>query len=97
MGDGVNIAARLEGIAKPGGIYVSEDAYRQVRARLHPVVTDLGPMRFRAEGGCSHVWHPNLEWAEALPAQTFAMFPCRSKKAHAGGYFPAAANVGRCR
>ena len=34
MGDGVNIAARLEGIANPGGICLSEDAYRQVRARL---------------------------------------------------------------
>ena len=33
MGDGVNIAARLEGIAKPGAICLSEDAYRQVRAR----------------------------------------------------------------
>ena len=29
MGDGVNIAARLEGIANPGAIYLSEDAYRQ--------------------------------------------------------------------
>ena len=34
MGDGVNIAARLEGIADPGGICLSEDAYRQVRDRL---------------------------------------------------------------
>ncbi len=32
MGDGVNIAARLEGIAAPGAICLSEDAYRQVRA-----------------------------------------------------------------
>ena len=34
MGDGVNIAARLEGIADPGGVCLSEDAYRQVRDRL---------------------------------------------------------------
>ena len=33
MGDGVNIAARLEGIADPGGICLSEDAYRQVSRR----------------------------------------------------------------
>ena len=33
MGDGVNIAARLEGIASPGGVCLSEDAYRQVRGR----------------------------------------------------------------
>jgi adenylate cyclase len=42
MGDGVNISARLEGIAKPGAIYLSEDAYRQVSGRLDMAVTDLG-------------------------------------------------------
>jgi adenylate cyclase len=42
MGDGVNIAARLEGIAKPGAICLSEDAYRQVKARLDLAVSDLG-------------------------------------------------------
>ncbi len=43
MGDGVNIAARLEGIAAPGAICLSEDAYRQVQQRLDLKVTDLGP------------------------------------------------------
>ena len=47
MGDGVNIAARLEGIAEPGGICLSEDAYRQVRGRLDPAVADLGPTQLR--------------------------------------------------
>jgi adenylate cyclase len=42
MGDGVNIAARLEGIADPGGICLSEDAYRQVRDRLKEGFADLG-------------------------------------------------------
>ncbi|MBB3524256.1 tetratricopeptide repeat protein [Rhizobium sp. 268] len=42
MGDGVNIASRLEGIAAPGAICLSEDAYRQVRARLDLSVSDLG-------------------------------------------------------
>jgi adenylate cyclase len=42
MGDGVNIAARLEGIAKPGTICLSEDAYRQVKSRLDLKVNDLG-------------------------------------------------------
>jgi TolB-like protein len=43
MGDGVNIAARLEGICEPGAICLSEDAYRQVKGRLDLAVTDLGP------------------------------------------------------
>jgi TolB-like protein len=42
MGDGVNIAARLEAIAQPGAICLSEDAYRQVRSRLDLSVSDLG-------------------------------------------------------
>src|SRR5258706_15340113 len=41
MGDGVNIAARLEGIAKTGAICLSEDAYRQVKSRLDLHVIDL--------------------------------------------------------
>ena len=47
MGDGVNIAARLEGIAKPGAICLSEDAFRQVRARLDLAVSDLGETRLK--------------------------------------------------
>ena len=47
MGDGVNIAARLESIAKPGAICLSEDAYRQVKGRLDLVVRDLGPTQLK--------------------------------------------------
>ena len=47
MGDGVNIAARLEGIAQPGVICLSEDAYRQVKGRLDLAVTDLGPTQLK--------------------------------------------------
>src|SRR5271169_392086 len=47
MGDGVNIAARLESIAKPGAICLSEDAYRQVKGRLDLAVTDLGPTQLK--------------------------------------------------
>jgi adenylate cyclase len=47
MGDGVNIAARLEGVAKPGAICLSEDAYRQVKGRLDLSVTDLGPIELK--------------------------------------------------
>jgi adenylate cyclase len=42
MGDGVNIAARLEGICAPGGICLSEDAYRQARDKVKEEFVDLG-------------------------------------------------------
>ena len=47
MGDGVNIAARLEGIAKPGAICLSEQAYWQVKGRLDLAVTDLGQTQLK--------------------------------------------------
>jgi adenylate cyclase len=47
MGDGANIAARLENICEPGAICLSEDAYRQVRARLDLAVSDLGETQFK--------------------------------------------------
>ena len=42
LGDGVNVAARLEGIAEPGGICLSEDAWRQVRDKVKEAFVDLG-------------------------------------------------------
>jgi TolB-like protein/class 3 adenylate cyclase/cytochrome c-type biogenesis protein CcmH/NrfG len=42
MGDGVNIAARLEGMSEPGGICLSEDAYRHARDRVNEKFADLG-------------------------------------------------------
>jgi adenylate cyclase len=42
FGDGVNIAARPEGIARPGGICISDDAQRQVRGKIDVVLMTLG-------------------------------------------------------
>ena len=47
MGDGVNIAARLEGVCGPGGICLSEDAYRQVKGRPDVAASDLGPTQLK--------------------------------------------------
>src|SRR6202044_1663863 len=47
MGDGVNIAARLEGVAEPGAICLSEDAYRQVKSRLDIGVRNLGETQLK--------------------------------------------------
>ena len=47
FGDGVNIAARLEGIAKPGGICISSAAYDQVRGKVDINVVDLGEQNLK--------------------------------------------------
>jgi adenylate cyclase len=47
MRDGVNIAARLEGVAQPGAICLSEDAYRQVKSRLDLAISDLGETKLK--------------------------------------------------
>jgi adenylate cyclase len=56
MGDGVNIAARLEGVAKPGAICLSEQAYWQVKGRLDLKVTDLGPTQLKNIAEPIHVY-----------------------------------------
>ena len=47
FGDGVNVAARLEGLAEPGGICISADAFSQVRDRLDLAFEDLGDMELK--------------------------------------------------
>jgi len=69
MGDGVNIAARLEGIAQPGAICLSEDAYRQVKQRLDLKVSDLGPIELKNIAEPIHVYALEVgQPAEAKPA-----------------------------
>lgn len=46
-GDGVNVAARLETLAEPGGLCLSEDAQRQVRSKVDAVFEDLGEQRLK--------------------------------------------------
>src|SRR5205823_13907294 len=47
LGDGVNVAARLEGIAEPGGICISSSAYDQVRGKVAVEFFDLGEQRLK--------------------------------------------------
>ena len=67
MGDGVNIAARLEGICEPGAICLSEDAYRQVKGRLDLAVSDLGPIQLKNIADPVRVY--SLEVGEAAQAK----------------------------
>src|SRR5258708_1116095 len=47
FGDGVNIAARLEGISEPGGICISDDAHRQIRGKVDFAFDDLGSQELK--------------------------------------------------
>jgi adenylate cyclase len=69
MGDGVNIAARLEGIAEPGAICLSDDAYRHVKARLDLRVSDLGARQLKNIADPMRVYSLQVgSPAEAKPA-----------------------------
>lgn len=46
-GDGVNVAARLEALAEPGGICISADAWRQARGRVAAEAEDMGPQALK--------------------------------------------------
>ena len=70
MGDGVNIAARLEGICKPGAICLSEQAYWQVKGRLDLAVNDLGPIQLKNIADPIRVYSLEVgKPAQAKPAQ----------------------------
>ncbi len=60
FGDGVNIAARLEGIAEPGGICMSDDAYRQVRGKVEMTCDDMGPQELKNIAEPMRVWRLRL-------------------------------------
>jgi class 3 adenylate cyclase len=70
MGDGVNIAARLEGVAKPGAICLSEDAYRQVKQRLDLKVCDLGLTRLKNIAEPVRVYLLEVGRPAGIPAKT---------------------------
>jgi class 3 adenylate cyclase len=67
MGDGVNIAARLESVAKPGAICLSEQAYWQVKGRLDLKVTDLGATQLKNIAEPIHVY--SLEVGQSVLAK----------------------------
>src|SRR5271156_1707550 len=73
MGDRVNIAARLEGVAAPGAICLSEDAYRQVKSRLDLKVSDLGPTHLKNIAEPVHVY--SLEVGKPGQARPIAQSP----------------------
>ena len=66
FGDGVNIAARLEGTAEPGGVCVSDDAYRQVRGKVDIAFEDMGPQNLK------NITEPMRAWRLKMSASASA-------------------------
>jgi adenylate cyclase len=64
FGDGVNIAARLEGIAEPGGVCVSDDAHRQIRGKIDHSLDDIG------EQNLKNIAEPMRAWRVRLTGET---------------------------
>src|SRR3954467_1809082 len=70
LGDGVNIAVRLEGIAEPGGISISDDARRQIRGKVDITFEDLGSQSLKNIAEPMRVWRvPNGRAVPAVPTR----------------------------
>ena len=72
-GDGVNIAARLEGIAQPGGICISDDAYRQVRGKLDASFEDGGEQSLKNIARPVRVYWLRSNEKSAIASTTLAL------------------------
>ncbi|WP_065756240.1 adenylate/guanylate cyclase domain-containing protein [Bradyrhizobium paxllaeri] len=60
FGDGVNIAVRLEGIAEPGGICISDDAHRQVRGKVESTLEDMGSQSLKNIAEPMRAWRARI-------------------------------------
>jgi adenylate cyclase len=89
MGDGVNIAARLEGIAEPGSICLSEDAFRQVKQRLDLKVSDLGATQLKNIAEPVHVF--SLEVGQPAEVKRAPVTPAANASVEATSPAPKAA------
>jgi adenylate cyclase len=67
-GDGVNIAARMESLASPGAICLSEDAYKQIKGKLALDVSDMGEQQLKNIAQPVRVYGVRLDGAPERPA-----------------------------
>ena len=72
FGDGVNIAARLESIAEPGGICISDDTFRQVRGKVDAVFEDTGDQQLKNIEQPVRVYRVRLDGTKAKSGKTLA-------------------------
>ena len=70
FGDGVNIAVRLEGIAEPGGICISDDAHRQVRGKVESTLEDMGAQTLKNIAEPMRAWRVRIGPSSSLATKT---------------------------
>jgi TolB-like protein/class 3 adenylate cyclase/tetratricopeptide (TPR) repeat protein len=69
FGDGVNIAARLEGIAESGGVCISDDAQRQIRGKVDIAFDDMGPQTLKNIAEPMRAWRTRIDQPLPLTGQ----------------------------
>ena len=85
FGDGVNIAVRLEGIAEPGGVCISDDAHRQIRGKVDISFEDMGSQSLKNIAEPMRVWRahigpiPSPAMLTKPPTQTALSLPLPDK------------------
>jgi adenylate cyclase len=78
FGDGVNIAARLEGIAEPGGVCISDDARRQIRGKVDIAFADMGAQNLKNIAEPMRAWRLQIDQG---PSSSFALIEPLANKA----------------
>jgi adenylate cyclase len=80
FGDGVNIAARLEGVAEPGGVCISDDAHRQIRGKVDIAFEDMGSQTLKNIAEPMRVWRMRVSGeAVSASAQSASFGPLQSR------------------
>ena len=96
LGDGVNIASRIERLAEPGGICLSEDVAHQVRNKIDGSLEQLGERKLKGIAEPVTVYRLVLPWEagvsglrRAFPARWIAVGPAAALLAAAGTWWMA--------
>ncbi len=87
-GDGVNIAARLEAIAEPGGISISEDSWRQVEGKVAGRVVDLGSQNLKNINKRVRVYRIDFNEEGTGRARQTNKRPSREGRDRSSGFVP---------
>jgi len=72
FGEGVNIAARLEGIAEAGGVCLSDDTHRQIRGKIDSAFEDMGPQSLK------NIAEPMRAWRVVIDKNSTSSTPERA-------------------